>query len=235
MSAYRIESDNGWFEKAPEPVEDQLLSQRLEKALLHPWLVDSTNENHKQHLSALKSCGIILNDTRTHPANKLSADYSSATHEGSFACYLVDNLLNVGLYTQEPCKHQFNIVLPNDTSIHIPARSHLLLKHLSEQLNTDIFLFASRGKPVCFIQESAVATVALYYHVDSYLGIGEYKALKADPFAMDVDDFIPNSPVEQQPGCPAATFRAEERSQTRKRRAQELDEADCELAFEQAR
>ena len=87
-----------------------------------------------------------------------------------------------------------------------------------------------------FTQDGAIGSIGLYYHVDSYLGIGEFYVLKNDPDATKLNPAIHNSVTEQgsvSPGAPAI-FRTEERKPDRKRHAQELDASDCVSAFKRA-
>lgn len=234
MESYRIENDNGWFEGAPDVVHDQLLSGNLQRAFTDPRLTESTGENHNRALKALRSCGLVLDSANaSSPAPSQAISTPSNT---SFAHFLLEHLLNFGLREQAPCKHSFKLVLQNSLSIQIPARSHLLLQHISSYLHITIFLFSSRGKPLKFTQDGAIGSIGLYYQVDSYLGIGEFFVLKTDPDATKVDRPIHNSAMEQgseSPGAPA-TFRTEERKPDRKRHAQELDEMACVSAFKRA-
>ncbi|KAF9357324.1 hypothetical protein BGX34_009440 [Mortierella sp. NVP85] len=192
---------------------------------------DNGCENHNRALNALKSCGLVLDSANTSPVSSPAISTPSNT---DFAHFLLENLLNFGLREQAPCGHSFKLILHNGISI--PARSHLLLQHISEHLHITIFLFSSRGKPLKFAQDSAIGFIGLYYHVDSYLGIGEFFILKTDPYATKVDRHIHNSAMEQgseSSGAPAV-FRTEELKPNRKRRAQELDESDCVSAFKRA-
>lgn len=63
------------------------------------------------------------------------------------------------------------------TQIALPARTTLLLQHLSDQLGVNIFMFSSKGPPKVFHQDPSRSSIVFFHDVSSFTNRSRFVVL----------------------------------------------------------
>jgi hypothetical protein len=211
-----IINDSAWlkaFPTNPPDFDAAALHTRLNKAYLCSKTSALANENTRKALTTLARFGLVVEKASSSQQSSEQVSY-----------YVANTLLNFSLLHQAPCPHQFSL-LTAAGPLQIPARSRLLLLHLSRTLQINIFLFSSRAKTLLFEVDAPKYSIGLFHNVDSYHGVGEYLVLAATTRPVVLAEAPPPLPPAPQytSSIPAAVYRTEERKVERKRKRGEED------------
>jgi hypothetical protein len=171
-----VEDDEDWLKAAPEAThDDTVLLQRASLALQHPFAA-SPNENTRLALTNLLKFG-------------LAAEMAVVPGVSTELSHYIADLLNFATTNKKPCPHHFNLRI-GDQRYKIPERSRFFFLRLSYVLQSNIFLFSSRAKPVLFQpKENATRTLAFFHSISSYTSISQFLVLTASghvPCPMEV-------------------------------------------------
>ncbi|KAF9086061.1 hypothetical protein BGX27_003275 [Mortierella sp. AM989] len=219
-----IVNDEAWVEQALAasiPPPDRELCRRLQMAHSHPSTSDN-KERTRMALQNLASLGLVV-------------EYANQSDTSApMARRIVSTLLD----TNQPCPHKFYLRLgdkPNAVTMELPTRSRMLLRHLSQILGINIYLFSSRAQSVLFESAAASQSIGIFHRVDSVNNISEYLVLIASPHVV-VAEQKPAPQVEQfSSSVPAATFREEKRKRKRPRPSENnITEEQCQTEFKKA-
>ncbi|CAO3568856.1 unnamed protein product [Mortierella alpina] len=171
-----VEDDEDWLKAAPEAThDDTVLLQRASLALQHSFAA-SPNENTRLALTNLLKFG-------------LAAEMSVVPGVSTELSHYTADLLNFSTTNKKPCPHHFNLRI-GDHRYRIPERSRFFFLRLSYVLQSNIFLFSSRAKPVLFQpKENATRTLAFFHSISSYTSISQFLVLTASghvPCPMEI-------------------------------------------------
>lgn len=214
---YNITVPKDWLARVPEPPlynpEDE---KRYSMAHAHP-LASCANENATKALKNLLQFGLVV---------KPSGD-------SSLAHYIADTILNYALHKNSlkedtSCPFKFQLQLDSGRVLEIPVRSRLILLHLSQLLNVNIYMFSARSKSACFMNPSALSSIAFFHRIDSYYGVSEYLVIASTPHIRVIKDMLPpKDPPEFTSNTSAATFRKGKR-QNQKRTLVDVSQVESE-------
>ncbi|CAO3568384.1 unnamed protein product [Mortierella alpina] len=171
-----VEDDEDWLKAAPEAThDDTVLLQRASLALQHPFAA-SPNENTRLALTNLLKFG-------------LAAEMSVVPGVSTELSHYISDLLNFSTTNKKPCPHHFNLRI-GDHRYRIPERSRFFFLRLAYVLQSNIFLFSYRAKPVLFQpKENATRTLAFFHTISSYTFISQFLVLTASghvPCPMEI-------------------------------------------------
>ncbi|KAF9093787.1 hypothetical protein BGX27_001569, partial [Mortierella sp. AM989] len=201
---FSVINDVKWVEEARRHLDikppNGELNRRLALANRDPSSI-CAHENQRKAMTNLLNFGLVV--------EKTSLEQSSSP----IACFIATSILNTHTQTN-PYKNQFLLSLgadPNSPTISLPPRSRTMLRHLSEALDINIYIFSTRAHAIVFNSSGSSRSIGFINRVDSYLGIGEYLVLAASQHVVPSVAHRPPVLPELIYPFEVATFRDEAR------------------------
>jgi len=210
-------------------IQDKSFHERLKNAYNYSLKLPSLKENIRDAQRTLLRFGLVVED---HKEGDVSTSSVQIAH------YFAKSILN----PSTSCQHiDFNLDLssePNSPLLKIPPSSNLLLWHLSQEFNINIFLFSTRSKPIYFEVGDDRPSIGFIRHIDSFNGTSQCIVIGASSHITDSDIRPPSQPIKKDfiSDIPCATFRRGKRAPKRKKKkfVDNLDSHRCKEFFEEA-